>query len=57
MTTEEKKKHLIEYRLKQTKEALDDANFLFDNNRSLGGVVNRTYYAMFPSVQFLLSSY
>lgn len=54
MTTEEKKKHLIEYRLKQAKDALDDANFLFENNRSLGGVVNRTYYAMFYAVLALL---
>ncbi len=54
MTTDEKKKHLIEYRLEQSKEAIDDANFLFENNRSLRGVVNRIYYAMFYAVLALL---
>ena len=54
MTTDEKKRHLIEHRLKQTKETLEDANFLFENNRSLRGVINRVYYALFYAVLALL---
>lgn len=50
MTVDEKKDVLIQYRLSQAKEALDDAVFLFDNNRGLRSVVNRTYYAMFYAV-------
>lgn len=42
MTVDEKKDVLIQYRLSQAKEALDDAVFLFDNNRGLRSVVNRT---------------
>lgn len=54
MTIEEKKNALIQYRLYQASEALDDAVFLFKNNRGLRSVVNRTYYAMFYAVLALL---
>jgi len=54
MTINDKKKHLMLYRLEQAKEALDDANFLFDNNRGSRSVVNRVYYAMFYAVLALL---
>lgn len=54
MTVEEKKDSLIRYRLGQAKEAIDDAVFLFDNNRGLRSVVNRIYYAMFYAVLALL---
>lgn len=54
MTEGEKKDVLIQYRLSQAKEALDDAVFLFDNKRGLRSVVNRIYYAMFYAVLALL---
>ena len=54
MTADEKKDILIQYRLSQATEALDDAVFLFDNNRGLRSVVNRIYYAMFYAVLALL---
>lgn len=54
MTMDEKKKYLIQYRLKQATEAIDDAVFLFENKRSLRGVVNRIYYSMFYAVLALL---
>ena len=51
MTIEgEKKDTLIRYRLEQAEEAIDDATFLFDNNRGLRSIVNRIYYAMFYAV-------
>ena len=55
MTMEDEKKDtLIRYRLEQAKEAIDDAVFLFDNNRGLRSVVNRIYYGMFYAVLALL---
>lgn len=54
MTMDEKKKYLIQYRLKQATECIDDAVFLFENKRSLGSVVNRIYYSMFYSVLAIL---
>jgi uncharacterized protein (UPF0332 family) len=45
---------LIKYRLEQSKTALDDAKFLFDNNRSTQSIVNRAYYAMFYATLALL---
>lgn len=54
MTVDEKKDSLVNYRLEQAKEAINDAAFLFENNRSLRSVVNRIYYAMFYAVLALL---
>lgn len=54
MTVDEKKDSLVRYRLEQAKEAIDDAVFLFENNRGLRSVVNRIYYAMFYAVLALL---
>ena len=45
---------LIQYRLDQAQEALDDAQFLLENNRSSQSIVNRAYYAMFYAVMALL---
>ena len=54
MTVDEKKDSLVRYRLEQANEAIDDAVFLFENNRGLRSVVNRIYYAMFYAVLALL---
>ncbi len=54
MTIDEKKAALVKYRLEQAREALDDAVFLFENNKGLRSVVNRVYYAMFYAVLALL---
>lgn len=40
--------------MEQAREALDDAGFLFANNRGSRSVVNRVYYAMFYAVLALL---
>lgn len=45
---------LVQYRIEQARTALDDAQFLFDGNRSLQSIVNRAYYAMFYSALALL---
>lgn len=44
---------LVQYRLNQANEALEEAGILMDSSRTLG-VVNRTYYAMFYAVLALL---
>ena len=38
---------LIKHRLEQAQEALDDAKYLIDGNRSARSIMNRSYYAMF----------
>ena len=45
---------LITYRLEQARNALDDAKFLFDGNRSPQSIINRSYYAMFYAALALL---
>ena len=45
---------LIKYRLEQAKEALDDATYLIEGNRSPRSIVNRSYYAMFYAALALL---
>ena len=45
---------LIKHRLKQAGEALDDAKYLIDGNRSPQSIVNRSYYAMFYAALALL---
>lgn len=45
---------LIKHRLEQAQEALDDAKFLIDGNRSPRSIVNRCYYAMFYAALALL---
>ena len=38
---------LVKHRIEQAREALDDAKYLIDGNRSPQSIVNRSYYAMF----------
>jgi len=45
---------LIKHRLEQAREALDDAKYLIDGNRSPQSIVNRSYYAMFYATLALL---
>ena len=48
------KQTLIQYRLEQAREALNDAQMLYEQNGTPHGVVNRSYYAMFYAVLALL---
>ena len=50
MTTEDKKRTLISYRMTQAKESLDEARYLLDGDKSLRSVANRIYYSMFYAV-------
>jgi uncharacterized protein (UPF0332 family) len=45
---------LIKHRLEQAREALDDAKYLIEGNRSPRSIVNRSYYAMFYAALALL---
>jgi len=45
---------LIQHRLEQAQEALDDAKYLIDGNRSPQSIINRSYYAMFYASLALL---
>jgi len=54
MTTEDKKRTLISYRMTQAKESLDEARYLLDGDKSLRSVANRIYYSMFYAVLALL---
>jgi uncharacterized protein (UPF0332 family) len=38
---------LVLYRLEQAETALNDAQYLFEGNRSPQSIVNRAYYAIF----------
>jgi uncharacterized protein (UPF0332 family) len=48
------KQILIQYRLDEAKEALRDAQMLYEQNGTPRSVVNRAYYAMFYAVLRLL---
>jgi uncharacterized protein (UPF0332 family) len=54
MTTNDKKKVLAQYRLRQAQESLEEAHFLFNGGKSLRSVANRLYYGMFYAVLALL---
>ena len=54
MTESDKKKLLVEYRLLQAKETLEEAIFLLEGGKSLRSVTNRTYYSMFYGIMVLL---
>jgi len=54
MTTEDKKRTLISYRMTQAKESLDEARYLLEGDKSLRSVANRIYYSMFYAVLALL---
>ena len=45
---------LIKHRLEQAQQALGDAKYLIDGNRSPQSIVNRSYYAMFYAALALL---
>lgn len=45
---------LIKHRLEQAHEALDDAKYLIEGDRSPRSIVNRSYYAMFYAALALL---
>jgi len=50
------REELIQYRLRQAKESLAEAELLLGSGKSFRGAVNRAYYAMFYSTLALLSS-
>ena len=54
MNVEEEKKTLALYRIQQAEESLDEAQYLFDGNKSPRSVINRAYYSMFYSILALL---
>ena len=54
MSDKEKQTILAKYRLKQAKESIDEAEYLFFGKKSLRSVINRVYYAMYYAVLALL---
>jgi uncharacterized protein (UPF0332 family) len=50
------KQALIQYRLKQARETLDEARTLYDQDKSPRSVVNRAYYSMFYAALALLAT-
>lgn len=54
MTFLKKKWELVDYRLKQAEESLDEARFLWEGKKSSRSIINRAYYAMFYAVLGLL---
>ena len=54
MTSEEKRRELISYRLRQAAESLEEAEFLMSGKMSPRSIINRAYYAMFYAVLALL---
>jgi uncharacterized protein (UPF0332 family) len=52
--TDEKKKLLALHRLREAKESLEEARYLFEGGKSLRSVANRLYYGMFYAVLALL---
>lgn len=54
MTSDDKKKALAQYRLRQARESLEEAYYLFNGGKSLRSVANRLYYGMFYAVLALL---
>lgn len=54
MSSDEDKRDLALYRIKQAEESLDEARYLFEGLKSPRSVMNRLYYAMFYSVLSLL---
>jgi len=47
---------LVKHRIEQAREALNDAKYLIDGERSSQSIVNRAYYAMFYAALALLQS-
>lgn len=54
MTTDEKRRELVSYRLQQAEESLEEAKYLLSGNKSPRSIINRAYYAMFYAVLALL---
>ena len=54
MSIKEKQVQLARYRLKQAKETVDEAEYLFEGGKSPRSVINRAYYAMYYSILALL---
>lgn len=54
MNANKKKEELARYRLRQAKETLGEAEYLFQGKKSPRSVINRAYYAMFYAVLALL---
>jgi hypothetical protein len=54
VTADEKKRSLVELRLRQAEESLDEARFLFEGGKSPRSVINRVYYSMFYAILALL---
>ena len=54
MTVESKMRELALDRLQQSEESLEEAEYLFDGNKSPRSVINRAYYAMFYAILALL---
>jgi len=54
MSSDEKRKALADYRLRQAKESLEEARYLLSGEKSLRSVANRIYYGMFYAVLVLI---
>jgi hypothetical protein len=54
LSDKEKQVLLAKYRLKQAHETLDEAEYLFEGNKSPRSVINRVYYAMYYAVLALI---
>jgi uncharacterized protein (UPF0332 family) len=54
VNVEQEKQTLALYRIQQAEESLDEAQYLFDGDKSPRSVINRAYYSMFYSILALL---
>ena len=54
MTVESNMRELALNRLQQAEESLEEAEYLFNGNKSPRSVINRAYYAMFYAILALL---
>jgi len=54
LTVDEKRHELVQYRLRQAAESLEEAEFLMSGKMSPRSIINRAYYAMFYAVLALL---
>lgn len=48
------KRALIHYRLERSREALNDAQLMLEQNGSPAGIINRAYYSMFYAALAIL---
>ena len=54
MTVESNMRELALNRLQQAEESLEEAEYLFNGNKSPRSIINRSYYAMFYAILALL---